>query len=93
VGGCPATLNDSGGLDEVRAGPPQAARPPLTAPDLPPRPLPSHVGERGRLSWATAGESGAQERPASTHTPPDSGPDPTWISGVPFWAPDPVSST
>jgi hypothetical protein len=55
-------------------GRPQAARrgrpsyQPLFSPTT--RPLPSHVGERGRLSWATAGTERTQNRQASTHTPP-----------------------
>ena len=55
-------------------GRPQAARrgrpsyQPLFSPTT--RPLPSHVGERGRLSWATAGTERTQNRQASTYTPP-----------------------
>jgi hypothetical protein len=51
-----------------------------TCPPTPP--LRSHVGERGRLSWATAERT--QSRPGSTHPVPPAGQHPPRISGERF---------
>jgi hypothetical protein len=57
---------------------------------------PAPTPPRGR-TWGpvcpTTTHEGTQLAAASTHTQAHRGPDPPGISGVPFWAPDPVSST